>query len=176
MAIVRMHHRIAVVEAWLKVGGAGGGGSLPPELSDDLARRLRYWHTAGFDPAGSLMIRPADPTVLRVAKGVMWVVLTAAAAAVWAGGAPTIVIGLLALVLIAAAGAWHRPRRRLVDRFARRECSGCAYDLSGSSSPLPALDGVGLGPRQCPECGAAWPMIPPPAPPMPRRVGERRRG
>lgn len=49
---------------------------------------------------------------------------------------------------------------RLDRALAERTCPDCEYNLAGIT------DGVRLGtdllPRVCPECGASWPLLPPP--------------
>ena len=46
-------------------------------------------------------------------------------------------------------------------RLARR-CGGCKYDLSGHTDAVAksGLGGYAIGPRQCPECGRRWPVVP----------------
>lgn len=49
-------------------------------------------------------------------------------------------------------------------RAQRGACPDCGYDLCSLPNGIgPShLGGVHSGPATCPECGAAWPMIPPP--------------
>lgn len=65
-----------------------------------------------------------------------------------------------------------RIMRRTINRFVERHCPDCNYDLSVSHAD-PPLDpqtlGINLGPRHCPECGALWPLVPPPDPASPTR-------
>lgn len=76
-------------------------------------------------------------------------------------------------------------RRRLASRsrdsgfmsiarsFGERRCPDCGYDLHGL---IPAIEpsrveGLDVGPMQCPECRSKWPLVPPPArfAPAPRK-------
>ena len=76
-----------------------------------------------------------------------------------------VVFGLGVLVTIAA----RRARRRHFWGYWRALelgfCPGCGYDLSGlshlESRGSTLLD---VGPERCPECGAPWPLVPPPVP------------
>ena len=56
----------------------------------------------------------------------------------------------------------HRPHLR---RAAAGHCPDCNYDLTASPRPFPpsGLEGFDVGPARCAECGAYWPLIPPPA-------------
>lgn len=60
-------------------------------------------------------------------------------------------------------------RRRLSLRCDARQqaraCPDCGYDLAGvPSEPNLKAAGITLGPATCPECGVAWPLVPPPTP------------
>ncbi len=167
MAIVRMNHRIAAVEAWLSERPSSGREQLPADLMLDIAARFHYWHgdqRAYF--VGRMLIRPTDPVGLRFAKGLVWLAITAFAGALWSGTWATVVLGVIGLALLIVAGMLDRGRRAIVASTAERSCSECGYDLSGCDTPIPpaALESFWIGPRLCPECGAAWPMLPPRAP------------
>jgi hypothetical protein len=75
-------------------------------------------------------------------------------------------LGLMAYL----SNANLRHIRRTINRFVDRHCPDCNYDLSASHAD-PPLDpeslGINLGPRHCPECGALWPLVPPPIPTPP---------
>ncbi len=61
---------------------------------------------------------------------------------------------------------------RIWRRALARRCPDCNYDLSASHAdpPLdPQARGINLGPRHCPECGALWPLVPPPVTASPTR-------
>jgi len=81
-------------------------------------------------------------------------------------------LGLFAAGVAVVIGAARIPsamRRRAQFRLARalidKRCPACDYNLSG----LTALTVSGstlqhVGPALCPECGAPWPLVPPPVP------------
>lgn len=57
----------------------------------------------------------------------------------------------------------RRCRDRLVYAITDCACPDCGYALMGlMNSGKPGF--VGPGPSACPECGSAWPMVPPPVP------------
>jgi hypothetical protein len=135
-------------------------------LKDDAAARLRAWsrllrrnQAAPEDrrrwweswlDASDLVIWSAEGVLVLLAIGAI------------------IVVGELMVIAIAAAGLllWRwRPRGRLFRALSRRHCPDCRYDLRGLEAGLdPAALGRDIGPRACPECGAAWPLLPPPPP------------
>ncbi len=42
-------------------------------------------------------------------------------------------------------------------------CPDCGYGLTGVPSAIPTERiGLDVGPSACPECGCAWPLVPPP--------------
>ncbi len=43
-----------------------------------------------------------------------------------------------------------------------RKCPDCGYALEGLHPSIGMIEGngVALGPRACPECGARWPLVP----------------
>lgn len=82
-----------------------------------------------------------------------------------------LVVGLTALAAF-IGHANQRFIRRTVSRFLHRHCPDCGYDLAGihADPPLdPETLGISIGPRNCPECGALWPLVPPPVPASPTR-------
>ncbi len=167
MAIVRMNHRIAAVEAWLSERPSSGSEGIPADLMLDIAARFRHWHgDRRADFVGRLLIHPSDPVGPRFAKGLVWLAITAFAGALWSGTWATVVLGVIGLALLIVAGMLGRGRRAMVAHTAEQSCSACGYDLSGCDTPIPptALAGLWIGPRLCPECGAARPMLPPRAP------------
>jgi len=95
--------------------------------------------------------------VLRVGVTLAIIVL-ALTLSIWIG-----IATLLGLPIL----AWRTNRRWLRARLERanetRVC-GCGYDTSGVPSDLPDVEALGVivGPRICSECGAAWPLVPPP--------------
>ncbi len=76
-----------------------------------------------------------------------------------------IAVGVLILLPIAAWRNDRRWRRAHLARTSQSRLCGCGYDTTGVPSDLPEVEALGviIGPRLCPECGAAWPLIPPPA-------------
>ncbi|MBX3402152.1 MAG: hypothetical protein KF699_01950 [Phycisphaeraceae bacterium] len=60
--------------------------------------------------------------------------------------------------------------------LANRSCPDCGYGLTGVPSAIEPkrLDGVEVGPWQCPECRSKWPLVPPPAKFAPVPRGQRR--
>lgn len=82
----------------------------------------------------------------------------------WTGPRPLIIAAALLGALILLALPLHartRARRARLTRSLRdRACPDCNYNLAGAPEGLP---GSLAGPRTCPECGAPWPLVPPPA-------------
>jgi hypothetical protein len=83
----------------------------------------------------------------------------------WIGGLGGIVAGGTLLLLVGIAITPGRAfRNRLRAALVRRECPDCAYPLGqippGLASDM--LSGLDAGPTACPECGAPWPLLPPP--------------
>lgn len=131
----------------------------PDLLRAELAARAAGW-TAG------------DPAESRRASRVLFATL-AGVTAVMALGLLTLAMTtspLLAapiLLLWAPLGylGWRRlsMRRTVTQRAASRRCPDCGFDLAGAPPGLDAeAFGIDVGPRWCPECGAWWPLVPPP--------------
>lgn len=54
--------------------------------------------------------------------------------------------------------------RQARDRLNIGSCPDCGYSLVGVRPGIPIeRAGLDAGPRACPECGCAWPLVPPPA-------------
>jgi hypothetical protein len=135
--------------------------------------RVQYWIA---ELSLRLDIRTASARIARAGRRAhhwaVYVVLWAAFAGVVLvqGGIATmvalsLVVALGVLVTIAA----RRSHRRYFWNYWRALemgfCPGCGYDLSGLSH----LESRGstlrdVGPERCPECGAPWPLVPPPVP------------
>lgn len=87
-------------------------------------------------------------------------------------------LAVAGLVSIVEAVGIKRCRGFLRDRIAGavecRACPDCGYSLEGAADR--PTDAAALaawpGPRRCPECGAPWPLIPPPAPRLVNARGE----
>ncbi|MCC6678337.1 MAG: hypothetical protein IT436_14455 [Phycisphaerales bacterium] len=139
--------------------------SEPARLSRDLRDRTDYWSAgqpARAEPsqfaaelsriivAYALVILGGFTLIFLLLTGVVWLTLPVVAV-MWVARQFITQRGLLARLNLAAGG---------------RRCPGCRYDLADSPPGLPpeALDGQWPGPRRCTECGAAWPLIPPPVP------------
>lgn len=76
-------------------------------------------------------------------------------------------LGMVAMGLSFAAVVFVRRsslHSRLASALSHRHCPDCGYSLRGVPSGLdPDLfDGPDPGPKRCPECGVAWPLLPPP--------------
>jgi rRNA maturation protein Nop10 len=74
-------------------------------------------------------------------------------------------MGVLSLGTLGAVVCF-RPRRGVLAGIILRHatCPDCGYRLAETQPAFPPAEclGVWFGPRACPECGSAWPMIPPP--------------
>jgi hypothetical protein len=72
---------------------------------------------------------------------------------------PLVLLLIFALMLLLIP-RWIRRAKlgRLLAFIQDRQCPECAYDLTGAVPAAPAAGA--LGPPTCPECGAAWPLIP----------------
>lgn len=118
---------------------------------DDLEKRRARWaHLHAVQEA-----RPRRGWPIR--RIVIAVVLAAAISMFFS------VFGLFAL-LLAVPFEDLRHAREEEATFEMSACPDCQYDLTGVPAAIP-VERVGLetGPRACPECGCAWPLVPPPA-------------
>lgn len=61
---------------------------------------------------------------------------------------------------VASAILLGRLRTTVVSRYLAGRCMDCGYDLT--AIPPAAFHAPSLGPEVCPECGCAWPRVPPP--------------
>ncbi len=102
--------------------------------------------------------RPLRPWMLATAA----LILTATV--VWLPSGVLLALAILAvapLIITLPLRFRARTRRLHLARCLRdRACPDCGYNLAGAPEGLP---GSLAGPRACPECGAAWPLVPPPA-------------
>jgi len=137
----------------------------PARLSRELGERVAYW-SAGRPVRPQPGHLPAEIARAVVLYGL--IILGGLALAM------LLLAGLAWIILPVAAVLWVL-RRLIVQRglqarlnlaLGGRRCPGCRYDLSDSPPGLPpqSLNGQWPGPRRCPECGSAWPLIPPPVP------------
>jgi hypothetical protein len=123
---------------------------------DDLERRRARW--------AHLHTTPATRRRNRYGR-YAWRLLVSLAATVILSVILTLLlgaIGLVALLLVfpaSIAGA----RDETPAAFDESRCPDCAYDLTGVPPAIPRERlGLNSGPRACPECGASWPLLPPP--------------
>ena len=75
---------------------------------------------------------------------------------------------IAALICVGTAGAMGG-RKRSVRAVVRKQisnaaCADCGYDLCGTDEFVLVSVRYGSGSRRCPECGVAWPRVPPAAP------------
>jgi hypothetical protein len=120
---------------------------------DDLDRRRARW--AHLHPTRETrrrrMFGPSHPVFIAVMLMVASVIV-----AVFLHP----LLGLLALLILPLA--WMG-RDEDPAEFDESRCPDCAYDLTGVPSAIPESRlGLSTGPRACPECGASWPLVPPP--------------
>lgn len=117
--------------------------------------------------APELIVRAGDPLWKRLLMPFLWF------ACMYAGMLSLVTnwgAMVFAGLLIAAVGAMAlSPRTRLaLARYhaGSGRCPDCRYDLAGlpDAVGVNAAAGLRTGPRRCPECGAGWPLIPPPVP------------
>lgn len=135
-------------------------------LSRELRARIDYWSEGGASRSREMPTLAAELSALLVAR--LIVVFGAIALAA------LLLSGLIWLAVPVVLIAWLIHRRatqrgllvRLNLALGGRCCPACGYDLSGSVPAIPPedLEGQWIGPRRCPECGAAWPLLPPPVP------------
>lgn len=119
-------------------------------------------------PASWLRVASAGSTVTDMVVAVAMLVLYVAATGVviWLAGW----VWLAALIL-PFIWAWQSDlgpfrglmhARRLRRSLNDRRCCDCGYSLEGAVPGIPiGTAGVNVGPRACPECGCAWPLVPP---------------
>lgn len=77
------------------------------------------------------------------------------------GGSGWLVLPIF--LVLPSLGTWRGWRTsRGFDRALNEDrCCDCGYPLADVPPGLPVdLAGVNVGPRACPECGAAWPLVP----------------
>lgn len=167
---LRADQRAQFVEAWAKQGR--------PErdiesLQDEIDTRLAYWRPTLRPPArrpshdaqGRLVI----PRTLEHFAAYLVIYILIGSAVTCLGG-PTLaivacVIGCLLLPVAIFAAKRKRGRSLLARAIVDHTCPACEYDLSGLMAD--EVGGRGLlriGPANCPECGAPWPLVPPPVP------------
>lgn len=136
--------RVALVEA-------------PPEPEDlraEYEARVRSWAPA---EAGRGVVLTLIGVTFVMALGLLALAATTS---------PLLAAPILLLWAPLGYLGWRRlnHRRTLTGRAASRCCPDCGFDLAGTPAGIDAeAFGVDVGPRRCPECGALWPLVPPPA-------------
>lgn len=166
--------RVERFDIFAQAARAGDGHRLAfdgHELAEEHRRRVVYW-TKVMGPESFESERGGR----RVAS--QRVLITVAALAVISGasfglglGAGLVTLGGSAIVSMALVIAWLTGWMSPIDdslwaRFESGRCPSCGYDLRALACPIPLTltGGVDLGPARCPECGSAWPLVPPPVP------------
>jgi len=128
-------------------------------VSSDLKHRGRWADRLGDGAAAAKRETFGRGWMVIVALCVWLALLLVATMAVgWIMALPFAAVLAPVLVL-----EWHRRRsdRARRERAERPTCPRCGYDLSGLGDDLPREWVVGSsGPRRCPECGEAWPLVP----------------
>jgi hypothetical protein len=149
----------------------GCGGAPDAAVGAEQNERLRYWlprpagkaaasRRAGCTGAGVLVYLG-----LRAVVGPIFAFLVDHA---------LVFFGILGLLVIIAIpfDLRNRQRRRAFSALRHDICATCGYDLSGQAMQPLGDEMVRLGPPACPECGAPWPLVPPPVPLWARTQGE----
>lgn len=140
-------------------------------LVRETKRRLAHWNRPGVAPS-SLATTPSTISVTRVVAIavvalIVWIAL-AYLPSVWIAGlprwAPYAGIALFGATSILAILRVGRAQEQLLAGAGSGRCVDCGYDLRETRPAIVPndLDGQWIGPRACPECGAPWPMLPPP--------------
>jgi hypothetical protein len=132
-------------------------------LAQDLILRQEFWRTRSWrwrlspklGALGILRIAFAG-LVLMSGAALMGVFLIVAVAVLG-----TLSLVMMILHLFSEALPWTCSKR-LKDGC----CANCGYALRGlADAVVPSrIHGVAIGPERCPECGMAWPLVPPPMP------------
>ncbi len=149
----------------------------PEPFAEDIRRRRRSWPKL-LEPAASAE-PPTSPWLRDWRESRLSVAAVALIGIVYYALHATLGLILLGLAVMVLVFLWRRSRRtRLRRALKRRLCPDCGYNLRGCPSGLdPGLLGLDPGPRRCPECGSAWPLLPPrptPPPPSPPPAGPSR--
>ncbi|MCC6678336.1 MAG: hypothetical protein IT436_14450 [Phycisphaerales bacterium] len=183
----RMRRRIALVE----------NVSVTSDTMLELKARANYWGMSVItlpagpsptpDPSGFQMVADAvglltatqapepvcradDPMWKRLLLPSLWLVTMYACMLAFVTAWGLWLFGGMLVLGVIVTGASTRTRLRLARHLARAgHCPDCRYDLTGLPDAIPShsASSIRTGPRLCPECGAAWPLIPPPVPVTP---------
>ncbi len=141
-----------------------------PAALEALGLRLRRRERAVFTPTSARPVAQRGVNAEAVGRGALIVVAIAVVASVLAMfiGPSGAMVGTAAIVIISAAtfSYLHEQRqkrsRACMSRWLACRCPACSYELEGLDHIPPAqVAFVELGPSACPECGVAWPLVPP---------------
>lgn len=184
IAFRRMRRRIAFIE----------NDSVVADTTLELKARADYWGMSVItlpagpsptpDPSGFQMVADAvglvtaaetpepvcradDPMWKRYLMPGLWLVTMYTCMLAFVTGWGFVLFGGMLVLGVIVTGASTRTRLRLARHLARAgRCPDCRYDLTGLPDAIPtdSTGGIRTGPRKCPECGAAWPLVPPPVP------------
>jgi hypothetical protein len=151
-----------------------GGMEDEAAIAKEMAARIRYWRGSGRSRGGQSSEVSSDPVSI-IFRVVLGVVLISLVGRVFFHGFSFLIAnphwlfgGLGVFLLIGIPiDLKGRRRRRVFASLVDDTCPTCGYDLSNLASVPIGDENVRLGPPACPECGAPWPLVPPPAPWMP---------
>ncbi len=151
-------------EALAEIAEGRGGGDrnklapLAAKVASDLKHRGRWPEQVLEEARAARREAPGRGRLVLVVMGLWLAFLLGAAILVgW-----IMVLPFAAVLMPLFVLEWHRRRseRARAERAERPTCPGCGYDLSGLADALPREWVVGSsGPRRCPECGEAWPLV-----------------
>lgn len=153
MPVVRMWVRTQEVERAARAASGELASNHAPTM-EELARLLR----AREDTVRHLQKRTRKAFWPALSTRISAYILLLMIRRVW--GAVFVVV--VCAIELARALRRSNMRRSLWQREIGR--CGCGYDLRGQPGALPSVEALGVivGPRICPECAAAWPLVPPP--------------
>lgn len=141
----RLMARRRVSSAWLASGDAGAIAAARRARWAEVLRRLPQSPARHPGFRGSM----AAMLVIPAALGVTFLLPKMLA-----------VMMLLPLIVLSSVGWMFLSQFRMARRYRARVMSGaciaCGYECDRE-----AAFKVGLGPERCPECGLAWPLVPP---------------
>jgi hypothetical protein len=165
--VCRMNERVCEVE---RVASKECAKDARASIARDLAARMEWW-TASKE-LRRIRIKQCRSRGLNspwrdVGEGGL-----SLASGAFRGSVIEVVIGLLVMlvgVLVGVFAVFGGDGSSSVvksDCLVKRVCPDCRYDLSALPDGVrPAeLSGVKVGPARCPECGGAWPLVPPVVP------------
>jgi hypothetical protein len=143
----------------------GHAGPDPPRI--ELQKRLRVWarelHAAPSREQSwpYLTARPFYTLLFTGAYALLFLAMLVLRAS---GYTLLVIVSASIGVLVADLSAIKRLVRRARRALENGDCPDCGYELSGARGfVLPDAEGdLNLGPPRCPECGAPWPLLPPP--------------